>query len=667
MISRLLGAYNLHSQGIVHRDLKPSNILLNVDNTVVTDDDDDDDEALMVESDDGSFDTASEQGHQRRGRSNTYRPQRHDHSTDVAKLVIADFSSALSSEVLHDLHLFGAGGPSKDELTLQYTPPEVLFNLSTSSSRRRSSLNDSSHAEEEELYGEAYDAWSIGVIFLEIILGTADVFSVDQRTSAMIAHRLRGYSAEMIDQAMLLASFAEYCIYDGHSIHATSSSSSSMKTARGDNATSSSSASAEKAIVEGVSRGDSSGQYNQYREFLSKISSPKYHSSIHLPRKSTNQGSEEGEGEPKEKKTTKKCGLPELSKAIQRRDPLGTGFTHGGGEDGNYAIDLIARLLRWDPSQRLSLDRALQHAYFVGPYISKHDNTSHPTLDELYKHDARYLKDQPLQHKSLPLPYRTRHATDSTDVDDSSSAAALTTHSLSLLTAPISRLMSRSNNNNNNNNNNGGEDNEDNDRYRYPSEGPSRHHTADESWHSTSSEQHDLPKEDDATILDGDKPHVVHTDDNDDDDNDDDEEEKAVLMHVGGITVEVGDDVDDTNRLAFTCPKCGRKFVGDWNSCDKHVKSRKHGRRCSYSHDSTTDDDRGEGSTTAAALPDCISHHSMLPIDEQSGWCDLKGRRKHMEDAHAIVFADDNRLFHCLIYLFLLIDTYLIDDDDDND
>jgi hypothetical protein len=100
------------------------------------------------------------------------------------------------------------------------------------------------------------------------------------------------------------------------------------------------------------------------------------------------------------------------------------------------------------------------------------------------------------------------------------------------------------------------------------------------------------------------------------------------------------------------------------------VKSRKHGRRCSYSHASPTDDDdRGDTTThdttvaaaALAALPDCISHHSMLPIDEQSGWCDLKGRRKHMEDAHAIVFADDNRLFHCLIYLFLLIDTYLID------
>ena len=86
------------------------------------------------------------------------------------------------------------------------------------------------------------------------------------------------------------------------------------------------------------------------------------------------------------------------------------------------------------------------------------------------------------------------------------------------------------------------------------------------------------------------------------------------------------------------------------------MKSRKHGRRCSYSHHH--DDDggssggggggRGDSTTTAAAasvvaLPDCISHHSMLPIDEQSGWCDLKGRRKHMEDAHAIVFADNNR------------------------
>ena len=40
----------------------------------------------------------------------------------------------------------------------------------------------------------AADIWSLGVVFLELLLGTDDVFSVDQRTAAMIQQRLRGAS-----------------------------------------------------------------------------------------------------------------------------------------------------------------------------------------------------------------------------------------------------------------------------------------------------------------------------------------------------------------------------------------------------------------------------------------------------------------------------------------
>ncbi|CAN0408052.1 unnamed protein product, partial [Discosporangium mesarthrocarpum] len=74
-----------------------------------------------------------------------------------------------------------------------------------------------------------------------------------------------------------------------------------------------------------------------------------------------------------------------------------------------------------------------------------------------------------------------------------------------------------------------------------------------------------------------------------------------------------------------------------WDSCDLHVKGRRHSSFCSY--DTST-------------LPPCISSHSMLPFDPQSGWCDVQGRRARIEDYHSIVFQEDYKFYgvfdgHC--------------------
>lgn len=87
---------------------------------------------------------------------------------------------------------------------------------------------------------------------------------------------------------------------------------------------------------------------------------------------------------------------------------------------------------------------------------------------------------------------------------------------------------------------------------------------------------------------------------------------------------------DSVTDLNFTCPKCGRVFPGDWTACDNHVTARKHGRRCTYALGSSLS---------------CLSEHSMLPLDEHSGWCELQGRRKYMEDMHSIVFEQSYKLF----------------------
>jgi serine/threonine protein phosphatase PrpC len=70
----------------------------------------------------------------------------------------------------------------------------------------------------------------------------------------------------------------------------------------------------------------------------------------------------------------------------------------------------------------------------------------------------------------------------------------------------------------------------------------------------------------------------------------------------------------------FVCPKCGRVFT-DWRSCQSHAVSRKHSKFCKYDRSS---------------LPTCINGHSMLPAHPTSGYCDLQGRRRTIEDFHSI-------------------------------
>ena len=70
----------------------------------------------------------------------------------------------------------------------------------------------------------------------------------------------------------------------------------------------------------------------------------------------------------------------------------------------------------------------------------------------------------------------------------------------------------------------------------------------------------------------------------------------------------------------FVCPKCGREF-DNWRSCLQHARARRHARFCTYD---------------TSSLPTCLNAHSMLPAHSSSGYCDIQGRRRTIEDMHAI-------------------------------
>jgi serine/threonine protein phosphatase PrpC len=77
----------------------------------------------------------------------------------------------------------------------------------------------------------------------------------------------------------------------------------------------------------------------------------------------------------------------------------------------------------------------------------------------------------------------------------------------------------------------------------------------------------------------------------------------------------------------FVCPVCGRRFSAH-EACHRHVKARDHGSFCAHEH---VESDGG-----AEDHLSCMSAHSLLPVDVDSGYCDLQGRRAVVEDYHSL-------------------------------
>jgi serine/threonine protein kinase len=131
----LTAAKVLHENRIVHRDIKPANIMCQTNVDL---------EQLQASQ---SWNLGVSSVH--------------------VDCVLGDYSSAWDDFTRDNLY---TRGPSRLEQTDEYAPPEAIFGYIYNDTNIPTSLSPS------------FDSWSIGIVALELLLGTPNVFSVDQRT-----------------------------------------------------------------------------------------------------------------------------------------------------------------------------------------------------------------------------------------------------------------------------------------------------------------------------------------------------------------------------------------------------------------------------------------------------------------------------------------------------
>ena len=348
-----------------------------------------------------------------------------------------------------------------------------------------------------------------------------------------------------------------------------------------------------------------------------------------------------------------------------------------------WGLDLLSRLLLFRPSERLPLTEALDHAYFRGAYISEVDGSEHPTATDLYLHDLAVTQhmysssssQSSASHTIQPLPLTPLASSCSsltidreaacklgmsmipydnkalTSVEDaavslwfecaSSSISTSSPSSLQTLVATTDSLMLDV----------------------YDPTSSSSVNSNVEFWSLSTHVQRD--EESGRTCASVFLDLIPTTGDN----NSNNTSASDVIDDDGNSSNSKSRNSNHNDLpVHFKCPKCGRQFDA-YDSCAHHALVRKHSQRCHtyYTHtlpvprkvndgNNNDDDDttlklavtvavnESTKMSMSMSLPsalqclstESLSHTLLQPLDPDSGWCDLLGRRRVMEDRHSM-------------------------------
>ncbi|KAF5195832.1 Erlin-2 [Thalictrum thalictroides] len=152
-----------HDQNITHRDIKPENMVVCLEDEIT-------------------------------GRCHQAVPSG-DKPYHI-KMRLIDFGSAIDPFAIK--HLYGSYGPSEAEQTYDYTPPEAILYSKWFDGPKSAVLK--------------YDMWSVGVVMLELIIGSPDVFQLNARTHAILHRQLDSWNEDRKELAFRLWSLMEFCI-----------------------------------------------------------------------------------------------------------------------------------------------------------------------------------------------------------------------------------------------------------------------------------------------------------------------------------------------------------------------------------------------------------------------------------------------------------------------
>lgn len=158
----LMGLKACHDRNITHRDIKPENMIICFEDLET---------------------------------GKCLREIPSDAKQNKLNMRLIDFGSAIDDYTLK--HLYGSG-PTRSEQTFEYSPPEALLNSSWFQGPKRARLK--------------YDIWSVGVVMLELIVGSPHVFQISDRTHVLMEHHLEGWSEQTKELAYKLRSYMELCI-----------------------------------------------------------------------------------------------------------------------------------------------------------------------------------------------------------------------------------------------------------------------------------------------------------------------------------------------------------------------------------------------------------------------------------------------------------------------
>lgn len=156
-----------------------------------------------------------------------------------------------------------------------------------------------------------------------MLLGTPNVFSVDQRTTVLLTSRLKkeGASSHDTQRALYLAALSQFCIY--------APTLSSLNWIPG----------WQSNPLQGINVVKNKCTIKvRWREHLV------FHCLVCLLMAAA-----------------ASCLSKDFHSALRARDPLGIGFD----DDANVLLHLVWRLLDWNPLERLSASEALEHPYFT--------------------------------------------------------------------------------------------------------------------------------------------------------------------------------------------------------------------------------------------------------------------------------------------------------------